>query len=257
MAEKLSKASSGLRHLRWAKQILANIQAHQAHNYLVTPEQQSALTTEVQSLETLVASLGGAVGPYRVFVEEAYAKVRAAQTIGDYLCDEAQRGAQAAVSPRRNQIDEVFKAHGGFPAIFSFKPLSRVLRSGREATEAMARTAGILLAGVPKQIVDTTAISAALVKAADLLKGFLKEEKETIDPQRTPLKLAVTTAIYNLREGLEQMDGRLRTHFPDVFIDSLYPALKKGGTALAVEDDDEEADATEPASPPGATPPTA
>lgn len=249
MAEKLAKTASGARHLRWVKRIVATVHAHQKHNYLLTPDQQNALTTELATLTPLVTTLADAVAPYRAFVEEAYLDVHAAQTVADYLCDEGQRNAHGRLSPRRAELDKFFKAQGGFAAIFSKKPLSRVLRAGREATEAMARTAGILIGTIPSNIVDAQEVSAALIKAADLFKGFLTEEKDVIDPKRTPLKLAVNTAVFHLREGLDQMDGRLRTHFPDAFIDSLYPELKKGGAALAEEDDDGADDAESPANP--------
>ena len=249
MAEKLVKTASGLRHLRWVKRIVAHLRAQQKHNYLLTTDQQTAVAAELTMIEPLVAALADAVTPYRAFVEEAYVELHAAQAIADYLCDEGQRNAHGKLSPRRAELERLFKAEGGFAAIFSKKPLSRVLRAGREATEAMARTGAILIGSIPKTIVDATDVAAALMQAADLFKGFLTEEKNVVDPQRKPLKLAVNTAVYNLREGLDQMDGRLRSHFADAFIDSLYPELKKGGAAVA-EEDDEDADTTDaPANP--------
>lgn len=251
MAEKLSKKASGRSHVRWARRILARIDAHQKYNYLLTPPQKDALATERATLESRVTTLANAVTPYRAFVDDAYIEVRAAQTVADYLCDEAQRQAHAHLQPRRKEVDTLFRAQGGFSAIFSHKPLSRVLRAGREATQTMARMASLLLASIPPSIADTQAVAANLLKAADLLKSFLDQEQTTIDPQRVPLKLAVDTAVYNLRETLEQIDGRLRTHFSEAFIDTLYPELKKGGTALAGEEDEDEEEPGEPTSPPG------
>ena len=250
MVEKLSKTASGQSHLRWVRRILANVDAHQKYNYLLTPAQKTALATERDVLSPLVIQLGATVAPYRTFVEDAYIDVRAAQTVADYLCDEAQRDTNAALHRHRDQLDALFRSQGGFSAIFSKKPLSRVLRAGREATETMARMGSVLVASVPASIVDTAPLAAALLKAADLFKGFLDEEEKVIDPQRLPLKLAVDKTVYDLRETLEQIDGRLRTHFPEVFIDSLYPELKKGGTAVAGDDDDDPSGEPPPGSPP-------
>jgi hypothetical protein len=240
--------------MRWVKRIVIALHAHQKHNYLLSPEQQSALTAEIATLTPLVATLAAAVIPYRAFVEEAYWEVRAAQSVADYICDEGQRSAQGRLSPRHVELEKFFKAQGGFAAIFSKKPLSRVLRAGRKTTEAMARTAGTLIGSIPSNIVDASDVSAALIKAADLFKGFLAEETDVIEPKRVPLRLAVNTAVYNLREGLEQMDGRLRTSFSQEFIDSLYPELNTAGTAVAEEEDDnaEGAGATPDPAPPAA-----
>lgn len=251
MAEKIPRTSSGRRHLRWAGRILSNAVAHQKYNYLLTPAQQTALADETTKLAVLVTALDAAVTPYRVFVETAYIENHAAQTVTDYLCDEAQRNASAVLTPRRKNVDEALKPMGGFAAIFSNAPLSRVLRAGRVATEKMARTAATLINGIPVAIVPTKdAVAATLLKAADAFKGFLDDEENVIDPQRTPLHLAVNTAVYNLREGLEQMEGRLRTNFSAEFIDSLYPELAKGGKTVAEEEDED-------AETPDATPATA
>jgi len=51
-------------------------------------------------------------------------------------------------------------------------------------------------------------------------------------------------AIFELREELDQMDGRLRSHFSQAFIDSLYPELARKRTAVA-DDEDEDDDTSE------------
>lgn len=244
MTEKLSKTASGTRHLRWARVIQARLRAHLQHNSRLTADQKTALAAEQTKLDVLVIDLDARVVPYRDFLASAYLDTQAAQIVADYLCDEAQRDAGGRLMPRKKQIDDFLKAEGGYAAILSNKPLSRVLRAGREATEAMARRAGTLILTIPASILDTKDIGNALLAAADLLKGFIDEEKNTIDPKRAPLRLAVNTAVYHLREGLDQMDGRLRTHFPDFFIDSLYPELNQGGRAIA-GDDEEDADTTD------------
>jgi hypothetical protein len=110
MVTKLAKTASGQSHLRWVRRILANIDADQKHNYRLTPVQNAALASERDVLAPLVVTLAGAVGPYRTFLDEAYLEVRAAQTVADYLCDEAQREANAQLQPRRKDLDALFVA---------------------------------------------------------------------------------------------------------------------------------------------------
>lgn len=51
---------------------------------------------------------------------------------------------------------------------------------------------------------------------------------------------AVQKATYELREELDQMDGRLRSYFSADFIDSLYPELTRKGTIVADEADEDD-----------------
>jgi hypothetical protein len=243
MVAKLASNASGTRHVRWARAILATADAHLQHNYLLTPDQRGALGAELSVVRPLFDALVAKVAPYRDFVELAYVDVRAKQRVADYLCDEAQRNADGGLRPRRKDIDDALKKDGGFAAILSKSPLSRVLRAGREKTVQFARTAATLIGSLPKTIPAKDDLSTALTRAADLLHGFNQEQDEVIEPQRLPLRSAVNAAIYELREGLEKMDGRLRTHFAQDFIDSLYPELNKKGTAVASEEDETEDDA--------------
>ena len=243
MVAKLSATAAGTRQVRWARAVLATADAHLQHNYLLTPEQKNALTVELGVVRPLFDDLVAKVGPYRAFVETAYVEVRAKQRVADYLCDEAERDADGNLRPRRKDVDEALKKEGGFAAILSRTPLSRVLRAGREKTVAYARTAAALIASLPSTIKGKDDLSTALTRAADLLHGFNQEQDQGIEPQRLPLRQAVNAAIRELREGLEKMDGRLRTHFSQDFIDSLYPELNKKGTAVASEEDEAEDDA--------------
>ena len=50
--------------------------------------------------------------------------------------------------------------------------------------------------------------------------------------------------------AVEQIDGRLRSHFPEAFIDSLYPELRKGGATIAGDEVEDEEPSAPPAVPP-------
>jgi hypothetical protein len=250
MVARLTKTASGGRHLRWAREVLSTGRAHLDHNYLLGAEQKAALSTEMVALGGLVEGLSGRVVPYRAFVEGAYVSLRAQQRVGDFLCDEAQREAEGRLRPRKKDIDGMLP--GGYVSILSKTPLSRVLRAGREKTVEFARTAALKIRSLPASIGAAGELADGLERAATVLASFNKEETDVLDPQRAPLKMAVQKAVYDLREGLEKMDGRLRTHFSQDFIDSLYPELSRKGTVVAAEDEEEDDDAAapEPAEPP-------
>lgn len=240
--EKLSRAASGARHHRWATEILGAIDAHREVNYLLSADQVAVLAAEKTKIEGRLTALHNAVVPYRNFIDQAHVQIRAKQRIANYLCDEAQRNADGALRPHRREIDTIIP--GGYATILSNTQLSRIVRMGHEKTAQMAEIAASAIRTLPSKIPGTAALADSLEKAAALLQGFVKDG-ETVETQRYPLRAAVNKAIYELREELDQMDGRLRSHFSAAFIDSLYPELARRGSAVA-DDADEDDDTTEP-----------
>lgn len=244
--QKLARTASGQKHLRWLREIIATIKAHQQHDYLLTDAQRKALSAELKILEPMVAALDKAVAPYRDFIEHAHVEVRARQRVGDYLCDEGQRDADGRLRPRKKDIDKLLAGQGGFSAIFSKTSLSRVLDAGRAATVGFAETGAGLLRALPASMGPVDELADALDRAAAVLRGF-NEEARALDGKRLPLRVAVQKAMFELREALDQMDGRLRTHFSQAFIDSLYPELTSKGAAVADEPDEEDDTVAPPA----------
>jgi len=247
--EKLSRTASGTRHLRWAREVLATLRAHHDANTALSVDQKKTLADEVSRVEPRVHTLECAVVPYRDFIDRAHVDIRARQRVADYLCDDAQRQADGALKPHRAEIASVLP--GGYSAILSNQRLSVVLKAGRQKTVKLARTAASILRTLPPKIPGTAPLADALDQAAGLLDQF-NQTAETIEAQRLPLKSAVQKAIIELREELDQMDGRLRSHFSQLFIDSLYPELAKGGAVVADEDDEDD----DTSAPPETTPPT-
>lgn len=245
---KLTRNASGQKHLRWLREIIATIKAHQQHDYLLTDAQRKALGAELKLLEPLAATLDKAVAPYREFVENAHVEVRARQRVGDYLCDEGQREADGRLRPRKRDIDALLAGRGGFSAIFSKTSLSRVLGAGRAATVGFAETGAGLLRALPASTGPVGELADALDRAAEMLRKF-NLESDALEARRLPLRMAVQKAVIEVREALDQMDGRLRTHFSQDFIASLYPELTRKGTAVADEPDEEDDDTGPPAGP--------
>lgn len=245
---KLARNASGQKHLRWVREINATAKAHQQHNYLLTDPQRKALTAEMKVLDPFVAALDKSVGPYRDFIDHAHIEVRARQRVGDFLCDEGQRESNGRLRARKKDIDKFLSSQGGFAAITSKTSLSRVLNAGRAATVRFAETAASLIRGLPAALGPVDELADALDRAAALLEGFNKEADD-LEGKRLPLRMAVQRAVFELREALDQMDGRLRTHFSQEFIDSLYPELTNKGTSVADEPDEEDDNAGPPAGP--------
>lgn len=235
--EKLSRAASGGRHLRWGREILATQKAQLEVNERLTAAQKTALDSEIKRIEPRIQALANAVTPYREFVEHAHVAVRAKQRVANYLCDEAQREADAGLRPHRRDIASIIP--GGHTAILAKVPLSRVLRVGHEKTIEYAERAASMIRTLPPRIPGTVAIADALDAGADMLRNFMSEAA-TVETQRAPLRSAVQKATYELREELDQMDGRLRSFFSAEFIDSLYPELTRKGTAVADESDEDD-----------------
>lgn len=237
--ERLSRRASGVRHLRWGREVLATAKAHLEVNDRLSEGQRAALLSETEGLGQRVGALEAAVGPYRVFVDGAHVQIRASKRVANYLCDEVWREADGAF--RHSRVDLERAVPGFWDRFTSGLTLSRVLRAGHEATVRIARKAAGALAAVPAdRFAGAPGVATAFGAAADRLDALLRKEADEIDPQRIPLKAAVEGEVGRLRETLEQMDGRLRSHFSAAFIESLYPELSKGSAAVADEADDDD-----------------
>ncbi len=235
--EKLSRSSSGARHNRWCREILATLHAQHAVNERLSEDQKKALAEEIGRLAPRVQALGESVGLYRSFVEHAHVDLRARQRVANYLCDEAQRAAEGALRPHRREIDSILP--GGYATILSKTTLSRVLRAGHEKTVDFAERAAGAIRSLPAKIPGTGPLADTLDQAAELLRSFNKQA-DVIEDQRQPLRSSMQKNIFELREELDQMDGRLRSYFSQAFIDSLYPELNRKGTAVADENDEDD-----------------
>ena len=220
------------------------MRAHLEINDLLDTPRRDALGAEIQALDGLLTNLDVVVTPYRAFVDQALGDIRARQRVANYLCDVAQQKADGAMRPHRPQIGKLLT--GGFTSIFSGLPLSRVLTVGHARTAQLALDAGAALHVVAVAVPEAAPLADRLDKVGALLTGLVKEQTDTIAPQRRPLRLAVDRAVLELREGLEKIDARLREHFPELFIESLYPELARKGTAIASDDEEEEDDDVAP-----------
>jgi len=92
----LSSDASGLRHLRWGREILAGVEAFIALTTRLSEEDKEALSREAAALGARVTKLSGAVKPYRDFLERERVHFRARRRVGDFLYQEADRARERA-----------------------------------------------------------------------------------------------------------------------------------------------------------------
>jgi cob(I)alamin adenosyltransferase len=240
---KLVRSASGYRHLRWLREIVATMEAHLQHNDGLTESQNELLSREIPRLRARIEALGGAVKPYREFLEGEHVRLRAKQRVARYLIEEAERETDGKL---RNHGDKVEAAiPGGLATLFSAPKISRALSAGNKRTAALAQGAATMLRSLRAQLPVANELANRLDRAGALLSQFSEELATVEEPRRRPLKAAVERAINDARESLSQMEFNLRAQFPSAFIDSLYPELTRGNTLVADEDDEDD-DATAP-----------
>src|SRR5262245_13379116 len=101
----LSRSASGLRHLRWGREILGTLKAHLEKNPTLSEAEQDALRAEIAALSGFVDGLSGAVKPYRDFLERTRTGFRGVQRVAAYLGDEAMRNeAESAAEALRRPL---------------------------------------------------------------------------------------------------------------------------------------------------------
>lgn len=251
MTERLSKAASGTRHLRWGREVHATLDAHVAHNDQLTDAQKASLRAESGTLSTLLDRLGTGDDAYQHWLRTALVGVRAELRVANYLADEAHKEIDGTLRSRRDVLASFIT--GGVAGVFANKPLSAVLRAGHERTARFAHVVATTLGGLPESVGAQIPGLATLVARAETVATrldtlLLRRDKE-LAPQRAPLAAAVDRAIFELRDGLSLMDARLRASLSPAFIESLYPELSRGAKTVASDDDenDDGSDLPQPA----------
>src|SRR5262249_46619787 len=81
----LDRSASGLRHLRWAREVLGTLHAFASLEPHLSAAQQAALGAEIERVTALVTALSGAVKPYRDFLERTRTRSRGALRAAEHL----------------------------------------------------------------------------------------------------------------------------------------------------------------------------
>jgi hypothetical protein len=234
--EKLSRSASGLRHLRWSREILATLEAHYEHNPRLSQPEREAVLEEAIKLRSLVTALSEAVKPYRDFLERRRVQFRGMQRVGRFLCEGARARAEKSLLPHG--------AEGLLSGDGTRK--SRGLAEGPKGTAELTREAAAAMRSIGRSIPDLAPISDELTEAAAILEGFNEAFANLEARERLPLKTALESAIESLRQALTQMDGRLGTLLSPALVESLYPKLTRDGSIVADEGDEDDDAAAKP-----------
>jgi hypothetical protein len=107
----LVRNASGLRHLRWAREILGSLQAFFSHEACLSEPQRAALGAEIAHVATLVSALSSRVKPYRDFMERTRTAARGALRAAEHLVSGGAglasppeaAGARRALDAARNE----------------------------------------------------------------------------------------------------------------------------------------------------------
>jgi hypothetical protein len=93
---RIDERASGLRHLRWAREVLATLEAHHEHDPRLLPEGRDAVLAAAVDLRELVTHLSAAVKAYRDFLERERTRFRGMVRVGRYLATTAKGADQQA-----------------------------------------------------------------------------------------------------------------------------------------------------------------
>jgi hypothetical protein len=231
--ERLSRRASGLRHLRWSREILATLEAHYEHNPRLTQPEREVVLDEAIKLRALVEALSAAVKPYRDFLERRRVQFRGMQRVGRFLCDGARARAEKSLLP--------LGAEGLLAGDRTHK--SRGLAEAPRGTAELTREAAVAMRSIGKAVPDLAPLADELDEAASILEGFMEAFANLEARERLPLKTALESAIEALRGALARMDARLGALLSPAFVESLYPMLTRDGSIVA-DDGDADDDAT-------------
>jgi hypothetical protein len=165
---RLSESASGLRHLRWAREILASLEAHFEHDARLDAAERDLVLAESIELRAWITELSAAVKAYRDFLERERTRFRGLQRVGGYL-EASARGAEqrADALAVRAGFDEAFAAMEARERIPRKEALRAAVRGIRVALATMDER---FLAALPPAFVESL-YPALIADASRVLDG--------------------------------------------------------------------------------------
>ena len=165
--ERLAPSASGLRHLRWTREILASLEAHFEHDGRLTETERALALAELIELRAQVTALSSAVKPYRDFLERERTRFRGMLRVGRYLEATARDGAERAEAEAiREGFEQVFAVVEARERQPRKKALREMIVAVRAALGAMDER---LAAGISAAFVESLypALAAGATLVAD------------------------------------------------------------------------------------------
>ena len=108
--DRIARSASGLRHLRWAREVLATLEVHYEHSARLTTAERDLVLAEAVELRARVNQLSAAVKPYRDFLERERTRFRGMLRVGRYLVETA---------PGAEERADAEAIHAGFVEVFA------------------------------------------------------------------------------------------------------------------------------------------
>jgi hypothetical protein len=150
---RLRAEASGLRHLRWAREILGALEAHYEHDPRLIPADRDRVLDEAVQLRTLVSELSAAVKAYRDFLERERTRFRGMLRVGRYLAlsakDDDDRAEAEAIASGFDEAFAAMEARERLPRKQAVRDAVARLRAGLDAMDAR------LLAALPRAFVES------------------------------------------------------------------------------------------------------
>ena len=200
----LHEEASGLRHLRWGREVLGALRALAEEPWL-EPSTRAVLELRVESLASCVQELSSAVKPYRDWLERERTLERGKRRLALGLARLALRESDA-LEPSRDALEE-----GNLEALQCARAaLSGVLDLRAEVGE------------------PSTPKLSAPSRAREALEKALATLHELELPRERQLRRALDEAVQGLRAELEGLRSSLSPLLPAELVEALYPALSEG-----------------------------
>jgi hypothetical protein len=166
--QRLVETASGLRHLRWAREILATLEVHHEHNGALSDEQRDRILSAIVDLRGLVNELSVAVKPYRDFLERDRTRFRGMIRVGRYLEETAgdaeERVDAHAIAAGFAEAFAAMEARERAPRKRALREAIRKVRAGLDAMDA--RLAAKLPAAFVESLYPPLAAGGAMVADA-------------------------------------------------------------------------------------------
>lgn len=150
--DRLSPSASGLRHLRWAREILATLEAHYEHDGRLRRDHRDAVLSELVELRAQITLLSAAVKGYRDFMERERTRFRGMVRVARYLVETAPGAERAEAEAIQEGFDEAFAAMEARER----RPRKEALRAAIAALrEALGAMDGRLAKALPAAFVES------------------------------------------------------------------------------------------------------
>jgi hypothetical protein len=140
MQQRINLEASGLRHLRWAREVLGTLEAHHEHDPRLRPADRDRVLDEAVKLRALVNDLSAAVKAYRDFLERERTRFRGMLRVGGYLAktarDDDDRAEAEAIAAGFDEAFAAMEARERLPRKQAVRDAVARLRAGLDAMDA-------------------------------------------------------------------------------------------------------------------------